>query len=195
MANHREDAGVVLTVDVAGFDKIAGRLITSLTTIDKINKVLKAHGRILQRRAVANVSGITRTFGGSTWIINRVTGKLSRSIQVTYPNPLVVMCEATAEYASDVELGTRGPTDLKKTNLAGKIVPMPMSKKGAMAGQSALAALSKSKRTDAKYNRRLDSKGNPITQVGNILMRNKYATTGKVMGTTSIRFLRVPGPG
>jgi len=110
------------------------------------------------------------TFNGQSFIINRQTGKLARSIQITYPNPLAAVIEASAEYASDVEKG-HGPVDLKQTSLAGKIVPLPVTK---MQYQMAKAA---------------EKAG--FGTVSGLKKISLVASTGKVMGSKFVIFRRV----
>lgn len=196
MAGHREGPPVTINVDVKGFDKIIDRLQTSLSTIDAIADAMRDVGRIAQRRAVANVSGVYRVFNGKPFVVNRVTGKLARSIQMTMPNPLALVIEATADYASDVELGTRGPTDLKKTKLAGKIIPMPLTQAQGKAIQSAKGALTHILvGTDRRLNKMDNSASTGKTTTSGFKANKKVATTGKKMGTSFILFRRVPSRG
>jgi hypothetical protein len=160
---HREDVPIQLDVKVTGLEKIVGRMETSLSTIKRVHRVLIKHARMTQQRAVWNVSGNPVTFQGKTFIVNRQTGKLARSIQVVDTRPLSAAVEASAEYASDVELGTRGPTDLKQTKLAGKVVPLRLSKRI----------------------------GQAVAAFGGAKAVQKKATTGRVMGTEYIAFRRV----
>jgi hypothetical protein len=153
-------------------EHLAASMAQSLTTIAAVQRVLKTHAQMLQARAVANVSGNSVTFQGKTFIINRQTGKLARSIQIADAGPLALRVVASAEYAGDVELGTRGPVDLKHTKLAGKIVPMPVGNKQGKAWAA-----------------------NPANAPSNFKANTVMATTGKKMGMKYIRFMRVPGPG
>lgn len=185
MAN-RESVPVSINVDVSGFTDIMDRLQTSLSTIDAIAFELRRHGRLAQRRAVANVSGVVRMFNGRSFVVNRQTGKLARSIQVTSPNPLAVTIEASAAYASDVELGTRGPVDLKKTKLAGKIIPMPLSRSQGAAIKSAKGSLKTI--LVGRFNQK-------STSTSGYKENKKSAKTGKPMGSQYILFRRVPSRG
>lgn len=191
---HRDYVPITINIDAKGFDKIAQKLETSLSTIDAITHALQDSGRIWQRRAVSNVSGTVRTFDGKSFIVNRVTGKLARSIQLSYPNPLAVMLDASAEYASDVEQGTRGPTDLKKTRLSGKIVPLPVNtargKQLTIMGKNGVRIADPG--IKSMFVGRFDNKETPTSGLRGYQQK---ATTGKVMGTRYILFRRVPGRG
>jgi hypothetical protein len=186
---HREPIDVLVNVDISGVDALVKRMTTSLDAINAVRNVLKKHGRIMQARAVHNVSGNYVFFEGKTWVINRQTGKLARGIQVADAGPLGTAVRSSAEYSSDVELGTRGPVDLKKTKLAGKIVPLPVSNKAAQKARNFYQALG------AKLSTKYDSHGRPILTAGGYRTQAKYATTGKFMGNASVVFRRVPGPG
>lgn len=183
---HREGVPLSIQIDASGFADIADRLVASLSTIDAIQKALNDSGRLIQRRAVANVSGVYRMFNGRAFFVNRVTGKLARSIQMTRPNPLAIAIEASAAYASDVELGTRGPVDLKKTKLAGKIIPMPLTQAQGKAIQSAKGSLRNV--LVGRFNQKM-------TSTSGFKANKKKATTGASMGTGFILFRRVPSRG
>ncbi len=188
---HREESNFTIHVNIEGLENIGRRLFTSLDTIDAITQNLMDAGRIAQRRAVANVSGVVRSFEGKTFVVNRRSGNLAREIQVTMPNPLAVTIEASADYASDIELGTRGPTDLKKTTLAGKIVPLPLTQAQGKAIQSAKGNLK------SILVGRFNQKSGPmnLTKTTGFKANSIYATTGKFMGTSFILFRRVPSRG
>jgi hypothetical protein len=187
---HRDSVPIIVNANVEGFDGLAARLAQSLTTINAVQRVLRDHGRIMQARAVSNASGRIVTYQGRSWVINRQTGKLVRSIQLTDPNPLAVGLVASAEYASDVEQGTRGPVDLKKTRLAGKIVPLPVKDvqgKALKFNAQGKATAPIKTLSVGRFGKQTSAKG--------VRANTKKATTGMVAGTKYIMFRRVPKNG
>ncbi len=187
---------VAVNVNVTGFAEVAERLKTSLSTIDDVTSVLQDHGRIAMRRAVANVSGIVRTFEGKPFVVHRKTGKLAGSIQVVELNALSVSIQASADYASFVEQGTRGPTDLKKSRLAGKVVPLPFADT-ARAKALTVQDLKTGKRvanTDihTMFVGRLKTKQ---TSTSGLVGTAQKASTGTAAGYKYIVFRRVPKRG
>jgi hypothetical protein len=161
-----------LGLTLIGADKLAERLSVSATSIRDLQAIVRKYTVAAQKMAVQNVSGGVVTYSKGTFTIQRMTGKLARSIQASYPNAFSGVVTAGAEYAADVEQGTRGPVDMKPF-LMGKTVPLPV------AGAIARAATRWSKANG----------GSPtgFTRV------QKIASTGKLMGSAYIAFRKV-GP-
>jgi hypothetical protein len=180
---HRESLPVVVIADVSGFDGLMRKLSTSLTTINALQQVLRRNGTRLQQRAVHNVSGNVVSYKGRTWVVNRQTGKLARSIQQMSPAPLSVAVVASAEYASDVIEGTRGPIDLKRF-LAGKIIPLPLSNaQGKAVNKGGIKTLF------------VGRFSNTQTAASGIKKNTMTSSGGKSMGSKYVMFRRVPKVG
>ncbi len=183
---HRESLPVDISVEIDGADNLAKRMSNSLQTLGSVQATLRKFGKIIQARAVANASGRVVSYRGTTWALFRRTGKLVRSIQVAGIDTYSVTVEATAEYAGDVEQGTRGPVDLKRTQLSGKVVPLPVSK-----AQTKALTAKNGRLIQTIFVGRFNSKQ---TSTSGFRVNNKVATTGRPQGATGILFRRVPGP-
>jgi hypothetical protein len=180
---HRDSLPAVVIADVSGFQNLMLKLSTSLSTIEELRNVLRRNGTRLQQRAVRNVSGVTVSYKGRTWVVNRQTGKLARSIQQMSPNPLSVAVVASAEYASDVAEGTRGPVDLKRF-MAGKIIPLPLSNaQGKAVEQGGVKSLFVGRFSSTQ------------TSASGVKKNNVVSSGGKSMGAKYVMFRRVPKVG
>jgi len=166
----RESIDYDLHLKLKGADELAERLSISATAIRELQAIVRKYTRLAQKTAVQNVSGGIVTFSKGSFTIQRRTGKLARSIQASFPNPFSGLVEATAEYAADVEQGTRGPVDMKPF-LMGKTVPLPV------AGAIGRAA-----------NRWSKANGGSPTGLTKI---TKVSSTGKVSGSQFIAFRKV----
>jgi len=100
-----DGVSVVIAVEAKGAEEFAEKLATSLTAISKLQKVLHRWSNKLRAAAVANASGKTVSYKGSSFTINRQTGFLTKSIQVSQTGPLADEVRATAAYAAAVEEG------------------------------------------------------------------------------------------
>ena len=134
-----------LDIEVGGLNDLALSMRGGLGVISEMRAVLQKYTYKLQAQAVQNVSGINVTYAGGTFIINRQTGKLARSIQVdpSYgAGGLSSRVYASASYASAVENGS--PERDLKAVLMGKVIPLPVKgnlkeKKAAVAAGTASA--------------------------------------------------------
>ena len=162
-------SGYVLQADLHGFDRLITGLETGLDAIVELRNTVQKYARLGQAQAVQNVSGNVVTYSGGTFVINRQTGKLARSIQI-YPDPsgslLGAVIVAGANYAAAVENGTTGPVDLKPS-LMGKTIPI-MVRGGKKARDKAIAS-------------------------GDATAVERHASTGRKMETAAIIFRKV-GP-
>lgn len=120
------------TVKVEGADELIAALRTPLEQISAIRGVVRKFAREAQREATMNVSGRQVSFEGGSFIINRQTGNLARSIQIVDVSALSATIVATGggergeDYAAAVETGHKA-FDLKPF-LMGKTVPLPVTK-------------------------------------------------------------------
>lgn len=128
-----QGGAVTLEIETEIVDQYAEQLATSLTGIKAVSLAVYKAADELQAQAVQNVSGNQVTFDGNTFVVNRQTGKLARSINVRR-GPLSATVVADAEYASYVEEGVLHPVDMKQS-LMGKTIPIRVSgPKGNRAG-------------------------------------------------------------
>ena len=157
-----------LSLEVDGLNDIVTSMATGLDAIVAMRKCVERASIEIQAQAVRNVSGITVEYSGGTFIINRQTGKLVRSIQILPDfggGVLSSLVVAGANYAAAVEFGTQ-ERDLKEL-LMGKVIPFQVKgtakeKKEAVADGTATAV-------------------------------NKYASTGKKNRVEYIAFRKI-GP-
>lgn len=118
-------AGLGITLEATGFEQAFRRpTLDNLDLLTTISKVVKKYAQMAQKQAVVNVSGGQVMYSGGVFVIHRQTGKLARSIQVSYPSPLSAVVMASAEYAAALEGGVPYPVDLKPS-LMGKTVFIP----------------------------------------------------------------------
>lgn len=113
--------GIGIEAKVIGLENMVGTLEKGLDALFEMRQSVREHAYKLQAQAVANVSGVTVQYSGGSFLINRRTGKLVRSIQITQ-NAGVFSANvvASANYASAIEGGT-GQHDLKPL-LMGKTI-------------------------------------------------------------------------
>lgn len=157
---------VTITADIDGIDGLINRLGNSAQNMDEVHKTVIKYANEVRRIATTNVSGVPVTFNGKSFVVNRVTGKLARSIQIVDMQALSATIEAMAEYSGAVEAGHKA-IDLKRT-MHGKTIPLTIDGRGKNAQQ-------------------LKAMGAKTVQ--------QYATTGRLMGTKTIIFRKVGSKG
>jgi hypothetical protein len=118
-----DGGGLTLTASVDGLDEIVTTLEAGLLTIAALSRVVGDFAKQIQAQATLNVSGTQVTYSGGTFIVNRVTGKLSQSFNRAQINPLSAIVVNTASYANAIEAGVDHPVDLKPL-LMGKTIPI-----------------------------------------------------------------------
>jgi hypothetical protein len=168
----RESISYDLNLKLKDGEELARALADSATQIREMQAIVRKWTIAAQRQAVKNVSGGIVTYSKGSFTIQRQTGKLARSIQASFPNALTGVVSATAEYAADVEQGTRGPVDMKPF-LMGKTVPLPVPTPIALAA-----------------NRWSKANGGSPTGFTKV---QKVASTGALRGSAYIAFRKV-GP-
>lgn len=145
--------GLSVQAEIAGLEKIDTTFMQGLETIVELQRTVRTFAHKLQAQAVANVSGIAVTYSGGTFVINRQTGKLARSIQVVPgggsgngSGRLTASVVASASYASAVEGGSQA-RDMKPY-LMGKTIPLPF--KGSSRMNDAVVTFGLGKETQRK---------------------------------------------
>jgi hypothetical protein len=123
-------SGFTISVDVSSLQGQAARLGSSLDAIADIGRIVEKYAHLAQAQAVQNASGITVSYSSGSFIINRQTGKLVRSIQLMKVLPTYALVKANAEYADAVEDGHKA-IDLKP-KLMGKTIPIRLKSGSSM---------------------------------------------------------------
>lgn len=130
----RIGSGLEVSVTLEGFEELSSNLtFDNLDLVASMKKIVREWTKRAQAQAVQNVSGGQVIYSGGSFVINRQTGKLARSIQKEYPSALsgVVIANlggdgGKGDYAAAIEYGVPFPVDLKPS-LMGKTVFIPFS--------------------------------------------------------------------
>lgn len=177
-------AGIAITVDVRDLEAASKRLQSSLDTINALQQVVRKYAYIAQAQAVLNVSGISVTYSGGSFVIHRQTGRLAQSIQVWHMSGLASVIRATAKYADIIESGVLHPVDMKPF-LRGKMIPIKLK------GQQGNRFISHPVMTGLGSNGKPAGNSHQGPDTPGIRKIARYGSTGKLVGHDYVIFRKV----